>query len=99
MSRQAPHGGTLINLFTEDKDGAKAGVAKTIELTDRQSCDVQLLCNGGFSPLTGFMSEEVRARRRALLCACACALAARPVRASGRLIYLFPHLAGVRQRR
>jgi len=56
--KQAPHGGTLINLFTEDKDGAKAGVAKTIELTDRQSCDVQLLCNGGFSPLTGFMSEE-----------------------------------------
>jgi sulfate adenylyltransferase len=56
--KQVPHGGSLVNLFTEDKAGAKAGVEKTIELTDRQSCDVQLLCNGGFSPLTGFMSEE-----------------------------------------
>ena len=53
-----PHGGTLINLFSEDKAASKAGVDKTIELTDRQSCDVQLLCNGGFSPLTGFMSEK-----------------------------------------
>ena len=53
-----PHGGTLIDLFSEDKAGSKAGVDKTIELTDRQSCDVQLLCNGGFSPLTGFMSEK-----------------------------------------
>ncbi|KAL3910885.1 MAG: hypothetical protein SGPRY_008896, partial [Prymnesium sp.] len=31
---------------------------KVIELNDRQSCDTQLLCNGGFSPLTGFMTEE-----------------------------------------
>ena len=53
-----PHGGTLIDLFADDKAAAKAGVDKTIELTDRQSCDVQLLCNGGFSPLTGFMSEK-----------------------------------------
>merc|ERR1719331_3314692 len=30
----------------------------TIELTDRQSCDVELLCNGGLSPLTGFMNED-----------------------------------------
>ena len=35
-----------------------AGCDKTIELTDRQSCDTQLICNGGFSPLTGFMTEE-----------------------------------------
>ena len=30
----------------------------TIELNDRQSCDAQLICNGGFSPLSGFMTEE-----------------------------------------
>ena len=28
------------------------------QLTDRQLCDVELLANGGFSPLTGFMNEE-----------------------------------------
>ncbi|KAL1523762.1 hypothetical protein AB1Y20_018687 [Prymnesium parvum] len=54
-SKQTPHGGTLVNLFGEvDKSTAD----KVIELTDRQSCDTELLCNGGFSPLTGFMNEE-----------------------------------------
>jgi sulfate adenylyltransferase len=55
MVKQVPHGGTLVDLFT----GASAdGADFTIELNDRQSCDVELLCNGGFSPLTGFMTEE-----------------------------------------
>ena len=36
---------------------AKAGVKHTIALTPRQLCDVELLMNGGFSPLTGFMNE------------------------------------------
>jgi len=56
--KQSPHGGALVNLFVEDTAAAKGAASKTIELTDRQSCDVQLLCNGGFSPLTGFMNEE-----------------------------------------
>jgi len=54
-SKQTPHGGTLINLFGE-VDVSTAD--KTIELNDRQSCDTQLICNGGFSPLTGFMNED-----------------------------------------
>jgi len=58
-ARQVPHGGTLVDLFAADAD--KAGVAASatakVELNDRQSCDVQLLCNGGFSPLTGFLNE------------------------------------------
>jgi len=54
-SKQEPHGGTLINTFG-DVDVSTAD--KTIELTDRQSCDTQLICNGGFSPLTGFMAED-----------------------------------------
>ena len=54
-SKQEPHGGTLVDLFTGD---AAAEVDFTIELNDRQSCDVELLCNGGFSPLEGFMDEE-----------------------------------------
>jgi len=57
MVKQVPHGGTLVDLFTEDKSVAESADF-TIELNDRQSCDVQLLCNGGFSPLTGFMTEE-----------------------------------------
>uniref|UniRef100_A0A7S4I919 sulfate adenylyltransferase n=1 Tax=Prymnesium polylepis TaxID=72548 RepID=A0A7S4I919_9EUKA len=54
-ARQVPHGGTLVDLFGE-ADAASAD--KTVELNDRQSCDTQLLCNGGFSPLTGFMNED-----------------------------------------
>ncbi len=56
---QAPHGGKLVDLFAADKAAAAAGADMTIELTDRQSCDVELLCNGGLSPLTGFMNEDV----------------------------------------
>jgi len=56
--KQEPHGGKLINLMADDAAAAKVGADVTVELTDRQSCDVQLLCNGGFSPLTGFMTEE-----------------------------------------
>ena len=29
------------------------------QLTDRQLCDLELLLNGGFSPLTGFMGKRI----------------------------------------
>ena len=32
---------------------------RTLELSDRNACDVELLTVGGFSPLTGFMNEDV----------------------------------------
>ena len=55
-----PHGGKLIDLMITD-DAAKKAAAdsckKTLELTPRQLCDVELIANGGFSPLTGFMTE------------------------------------------
>lgn len=35
----------------------KAKATKTVELSDRNACDVELLTVGGFSPLTGFMDE------------------------------------------
>merc|ERR1719478_1089403 len=58
VSSQEPHGGTLIDLFAPD--GEKAALAasadKTIKITERQSCDIELLCNGGLSPLKGFLN-------------------------------------------
>lgn len=57
-----PHGGQLINLIavparaTELK--AESREWPSWELTPRQSCDLELLLNGGFSPLQGFMSRS-----------------------------------------
>jgi len=56
----APHGGSLVDLMVTDEAEAKALVAstvKTIELNERQACDVFCLVHGAFSPLTGFMDE------------------------------------------
>jgi len=59
-SKQTPHGGVLVDTFaaSADVESLVASCDKSIELTDRQSCDTELICNGAFSPLTGFMSEE-----------------------------------------
>jgi len=57
-AKQTPHGGTLIDLFAADAASVAATATKTIEITERQSCDVELLCNGGLSPLTGFLNED-----------------------------------------
>ena len=56
----APYGGTLVDLVVPDADCAavKASATKTIECSDRNACDVELLCVGGFSPLRGFMHQE-----------------------------------------
>lgn len=35
-----------------------AGCDLELYLSPRQLCDTELICNGGFSPLTGFMTEE-----------------------------------------
>ena len=43
-SKQEPHGGKLVNLFG---DGLKAADCDTtLQMTERQSCDVELLCVG-----------------------------------------------------
>jgi len=57
-AKQVPHGGKLINLFSDDKAAVAATATKTVDITERQSCDIELLCNGGLSPLTGFLNEE-----------------------------------------
>ncbi|KAF2436589.1 sulfate adenylyltransferase [Tothia fuscella] len=58
-----PHGGILKDLVSRDAPRRKAleteaGNLPAILLTERQLCDLELIMNGGFSPLEGFMSEK-----------------------------------------
>ncbi len=56
------HGGELRNLMASKQRAAelKALCIKLAswDLTERQLCDLELLLNGEFSPLTGFMEEK-----------------------------------------
>ena len=56
-----PHGGELKNLYL-DEAGAKQEKARARDLPSwdlsmRQLCDIEMLLNGAFSPLEGFLSE------------------------------------------
>ncbi len=57
-----PHGGRLVNLIVEDerakdlKKESKNWISWN--LTPRQLFDLELLINGGFSPLTGYMKKQ-----------------------------------------
>ncbi|WP_078552976.1 sulfate adenylyltransferase [Bacillus alkalicellulosilyticus] len=55
MSVSQPHGGTLINRLNEAYDLSNA--KKEVELDDFALSDLELIGNGAFSPLTGFLSE------------------------------------------
>jgi len=64
----APHGGVLRDLRVSparrqelESDIAEGRVAHSWTLTMRQACDIELLLNGGFSPLDGFMTESTYA--------------------------------------
>jgi len=56
-----PHGGVLQNLLMKGDDlvqlKKKVVNLPALTLNHRQICDIELLINGGFSPLTGFMDQ------------------------------------------
>ncbi|KZT43618.1 sulfate adenylyltransferase [Sistotremastrum suecicum HHB10207 ss-3] len=58
-----PHGGVLKDLLVRDAHIQQELIQETntlndIVLTERQLCDLELITNGGFSPLEGFMTEK-----------------------------------------
>ncbi len=58
----SPHGGVLANLLAAPERRAELTAASrewpSWDLSPRQMCDLELLLNGGFSPLRGYMSQE-----------------------------------------
>ena len=57
----SPHGGALINLLVDsERKGTLQAASRTWlswDLSPRQLCDLELLLNGAFSPLRGFMTR------------------------------------------
>jgi sulfate adenylyltransferase len=56
-----PHGGVLKELYLDaaaaQDEKQKALNYMSWDLTDRQLCDIELLLNGAFSPLEGFLTQ------------------------------------------
>ncbi len=61
-NRLSAHGGHLVDLLappTEHQNLKElAGSLPSLTLSERHLCDLELLLNGGFSPLRGFMTEQ-----------------------------------------
>ena len=61
-SHRLAHGGELVDLLVSTERAAELKSASSTypswDLTDRQVCDLELLMNGAFSPLRGFLGRE-----------------------------------------
>ncbi len=61
MSLIAPHGGELRNLVADIETASilkqEAKTLPSWTLNDRQICDLEMILNGGFSPLNGFLNK------------------------------------------
>jgi len=57
----APHGDKLVDCYLTDDEliaaKAEAQELPSWDLTQRQLCDIELILNGGFSPLDGFLNK------------------------------------------
>ncbi len=57
-----PHGGELKNLYLPAAEAKAekqaAGEFASWDLTERQHCDLELMLNGSFSPLEGFLGKD-----------------------------------------
>jgi len=57
-----PYGGTLVNLIpsAEEREELRNRLVslRSIQISDRSVCDLEVLATGGFSPLDRFMSEN-----------------------------------------
>ena len=57
-----PYGGELIDLVVPEEQAddlkARASGLPSIQLSDRATCDLELLATGAFSPLDRFMGEQ-----------------------------------------
>jgi sulfate adenylyltransferase len=57
-----PHGGTLVDLVADQDRAEELTKASrdwpSLDLNARQLCDLELLANGGFSPLAGFLGKD-----------------------------------------
>src|ERR1051325_6731435 len=58
----APHGGTLKDLYLPYAEAQalkqRSAGLPALDLNTRQLCDLELLLNGAFSPLEGFLTER-----------------------------------------
>ncbi|MFP7473580.1 sulfate adenylyltransferase [Niallia taxi] len=56
MALSKPHGGTLINLWEPNYD--VSGITQELEIDGVALSDLELIGNGAFSPLTGFLTQK-----------------------------------------
>lgn len=56
MTKSIPHGGSLVNRVNEKAD--YASIREAVALDKTGLSDLELISNGAYSPLTGFMGEK-----------------------------------------
>ena len=58
----SPHGGKINETLLSDEEAeelkVKAADFPSWDLTERQLCDIEMILNGGFSPLNGFLGKS-----------------------------------------